>query len=1166
MPQVESILGQGHLPRLGQGFRGRLPGGGGGLHPLPGIPHIHQIQRPPPINFGAVAQVGRQPRQLPPPNPVGQMPQGFGPLPQVPKQMKLSKTERQALGVIKNAYNYKTPKPNVGKLLSNPSPALISHIQNTAYGPKLHNIAKTAWESDQALKAGAKTLPKAALRTSIPKRMQVKTAGVPGLPGVAGALGGWVNRLGSGVADDVTSGGIGLEHLPAAMYHHPLGTPEAMGKEVAQSMYDTVRHPVRMFWDHPDQGIMNALTIASLGAGAGARGVKALDVVGQATRGDITAGEAARALPGALIKTPRMERSIRMGGGSGGGVHFDMNGVDEHGFHKDDYIVDPANLGRRNRMPIYAHRANPEESLIGPPGTGHAHISPAGGRVQASAHIDPDTGAVVNVHFHGNTGLTPAREKMLQQKLIGHANGKLAEAAQRGPGGITVTPPAFKSTIGGLLHTKVMDPLTEKLIDARASGSKVNVFGRDVHFGKLSGGAERHFGKLMRRDYEMRTGMERGAVEHKLLQEWHDTGQIPEGIEPPPKGLSAKKTRQYVEGQIQARAYAEGAATSHANLWHSLWNGGKSARESFDRNPNAYVGVRKPPASWSKSDLAKYSSERQIYHQWNRTVEMDPEKLKADPDAYTFIPKATWKRLRPGEVSYQNAPTQALKYIDAGNQAIRAGRFIHPGYAAWAVQNGVLHVSQAGMHVFRNVYQLRNELGKLSHEDLAKFDNSVGAGHFGGGIARATSGGEESLFKGTTKKLGRFWHNVDDRIPRRLSLIHELNRMGYHNAEDWTKLMKENPRKFRSIAQKAQHQAIDYAEMSPTERATLQKLFTAYGWTRGASTYTARFPLEHPVQAAGLMELARQGKKQRDDFWNSQGGMVPDWLRGSMPFGKGAHPWLGATGDINPGETLGQSLESIPWLVKGPEQPPAEQLGPAAQGLYEFATMQDRFGNKLKGAEHITKPISDTLHRFTPLSYLNVARGAKKGGGTFLESPKQGLFNFLGIPVNQLRDPKTTAALGMKDWEQSLPKPEEIQFRYNQGIKQLPQELALYRRKNGSPLDSGSIAQLKGDMEAVERRDMFQYQYAASKGVHSFRSLPAVDRAKAGVKFMLDHHYFTQSDARDAQAYISSAKTESDMDQAAADIWSSHPIGQTISEWKSTMKQLEPAPLQAARG
>jgi len=925
-----------------------------------------------------------------------------------------------------------------------------------------------------------------------------------------------------------------------------------------------------MFWDHPDQGLMNALTVASLGAGGVARGLKSADVLGQAARGEISAGEAARALPGAVIRTPRFERNLRMSGSKAPGIHFDRNGVDALGIHKDDYVVDPNHLamGYRTRIPIYTNRAAGKagEARIGAPGMDHAALGEKEGQLQASAHINPDTGKVENVHFHSNTGLTPAREKALQQALIKRSNSKLLEAANRNGGaapGISVTPPAFKSTLGGLIHTKVVDPLTEKLIEARPNGSQAMVWN-----GKAQTWAERHMGKLMRRDVDIRTGMERGRVEQALIQQWKDTGKLPEGITEPTvedynklkaTGLRGKlqpKTfekyrEQNIHGQIQARAFAEGAATSHANIWHSLWDGGKSARESFEKNPNAYVGIRRPPEKWTADDIGKYSSERQIFHQWNRTVETDPEKLAADPEAYTFVPKSMWRKLKPGEVSYQNVPTQILRGIDAGNQAIRAGRFIHPGYAAWAVQNGILHLSQAGMNVFRNIHQLRNQYMHMSEGLIHEMDNSVGAGHFGGGIARATAGGEESVFKGTTKKLASFWHGVDDKIPRRLSLIHELNRMGYHNAKDWENLLRTNPRKFRSIALKAQHQAIDYAEMSPAERATAQKLFTAYGWTRGASTYTARFPLEHPVQAAGLMELARQGKKQRDEFWDKQGGIVPDWLRGAMPFGKGAHPWLGQTGDINPGETLGQSLESIPGLVKGPETPPSEQLGPVAQGLYEFGTGMDRFGNPLKGSAHVTTPIHDILHRFTPLSYASTATQAKKGGGTFLESPKQGFMDWLGLPVKQLRDPKETAALGLKDYEQSLPTPDLINFRYNWTLKQLPKEAKQLGLK-GSQLSSW-----RHDLEMTRERDQFLYHYATAHGAHSIRSLPPINRYKAAVEFNVRYKYMSPEEGRQALQGISQYD-DSSINDLTRPPWSGTAIGTVSNAYRSTLKAIAP--------
>jgi hypothetical protein len=990
------------------------------------------------------------------------MPAFMHDLPQQPKMPKLQGAEKRALGYMKNPKGWVTASPKVKSLLAQPSPKLQMHLD---YNPSLrpnHHLIQQQLNAIRpptvraATPAENRAMHQQALRIRNEKPL---TQGIPGVPLFSNPVAAWGQRLVGGLGQSTIDAGVGMVHLPAAMYHHPLGTPETMGKSIGSSMLGMVTHPGREFVTNPAEGVMNLATLASLGAGSVARAGKAAEVLGAAGRGEMSAGAAAKGLGKALYRTPRMERSIK---------------------------------------PL------PGESSV---------------RLQ---------------------------------------------------------PPAFKSSLGGYIHTKAWDPLLEKAIETRATGNEPlqflgkNVPGTDRLSRAASTFAEHHMGKLMRRDVEMRTQMERGGMEAKLTEQLAKEGKLL----PAPKGIKQKIGRAFHPdpevAKAQATAYATHAATSHANLWHSLWDGGASPR-AFEKNPNAYIGVRKPPASWSKKDLAKYSSERQIFHQWNRTVETDPEKLKADPGAYQYIPKAMWKRLRPGERSYGDPVVKGMNYIDAGNQAIRSGRFIHPGYAAWGVQNGVLHLSQAGMHVFRNVHQLRNEVPKMTPEWLAKFNNAVGAGHFGGGIARATGGGEESYFKGTTKGLASLWHNVDDKVPRQLSLIHELNRMGYHNAEDWTKLMKENPVKFRSIAQKAQHQAIDYAEMSPTERATMQKLFTAYGWTRGASTYTARFALEHPVQATVLSELAKEGKKQRDAFWSKQGGMVPSWLAGSMPLGIGSkHPGLLASGDINPGETLGAALGSL-GLLPGSSESPSEQLGPAAQGLYEFATGRDRFGNLIRGGltGRAQQAAGDTAKRFTPLSYLNMFAGAKKGGGTFLEGAKPFALSELGIPYKQLRDPKTTAALGMKDYESTLAKPAEIQFRTQQAIKQLPHEMAMYSKANGTPYDHAQVAAIKGDLDAKEQLDLWQYHYAASKGVHSYRSLPAVDKAEGAVKFLLANKHMTPSDARDAMAQIAQIKrdnSETEMSQMATDLWQYYPIGQIATQWKSTMKEIQPAPLQAGRG
>src|SRR5215471_13916440 len=103
-----------------QRFRGGPPRG------LPNVPHIKPQRYRPPINLGAVAQVGgqqrQQRRQLPQPQTIMFQPRprpqrqfdptkipGFGPLPssKPPKLPKLKGQEKRAMDFIKNPWSFK---------------------------------------------------------------------------------------------------------------------------------------------------------------------------------------------------------------------------------------------------------------------------------------------------------------------------------------------------------------------------------------------------------------------------------------------------------------------------------------------------------------------------------------------------------------------------------------------------------------------------------------------------------------------------------------------------------------------------------------------------------------------------------------------------------------------------------------------------------------------------------------------------------------------------------------------------------------------------------------------------------------------------------------------------------------------------------------------------
>jgi len=95
---------------------------------------------------------------------------------------------------------------------------------------------------------------------------------------------------------------------------------------------------------------------------------------------------------------------------------------------------------------------------------------------------------------------------------------------------------------------------------------------------------------------------------------------------------------------------------------------------------------------------------------------------------------------------------------------------------------------------------------------------------------------------------------------------------------------------------------------------------------------------------------------------------------------------------------------------------------------------------------------------------------------------------------------------------------------------------------------------------------MYQVHYANAHGAKSFKSLPAMNKALAGIAFNLQYKYATPELARQWRAGLSQpGMTESDLSTAANDIWAHNGIGVVANEWKSMMKSAQPNPALASR-
>jgi hypothetical protein len=645
-----------------------------------------------------------------------------------------------------------------------------------------------------------------------------------------------------------------------------------------------------------------------------------------------------------------------------------------------------------------------------------------------------------------------------------------------------------------------------------------------------------------------------------------------------PEAAFARRLRR--EGAIQQRMTAgaplsgpEGAARlvqSRAETMHrfhqDMWDMGTPG-EILDNTPaqghtlmgrswvtdpfDNMIPVRKPPKKMPKVEPQHWQTESAVHRRFQSllaTSESGAPLKEAfqKPEKYNWIPKTVVQRLTP----YDPGSGQGLlDYIDRGTRVIRSGRFLHPGYATWLAQNGIIHTTQAGGMVFRNAYKRFTEFNKLPEEDQQMIEGGVGSG------LASTADVTGRPYTRASRAAQKLWHRVNDRDIRIMSFIHEAEQAGFHDAQGYHNLLV-NPhlQKTRmAIFHQADREPISYTEMSPKERQVLAKMTTSWAWNRGSSTWTARFPLQHPIQARMAVEAGREGQQNVEDYYRRLQGMPPNWLRPFLPIGNKGN--LMETGWINPGETLARMVEETPGLVKGSTDSPIGEASPVMGALGEGLMGVNKYATPFKGTQRFTGPLSEMLGRFEP---LGVTKLAGKKGGTFKGGLKAAGLRFIGWPGDTLTNPTKTASLGQKDYEKSLLPQDLNDFRLQDHLQRIPTELN-QMQKQGITIPPQMIGQYKGDLEAVHALTHAQLQYASQHGAKSFKSLPAINKAEFAVQYATSQHVDPQT-IRDFQEGIKQAPSDKILEQMSTGFigMASHGAGHVVKAWKQALKAGKP--------
>lgn len=227
-------------------------------------------------------------------------------------------------------------------------------------------------------------------------------------------------------------------------------------------------------------------------------------------------------------------------------------------------------------------------------------------------------------------------------------------------------------------------------------------------------------------------------------------------------------------------------------------------------------------------------------------------------------------QLRPGGygkklVSGTDALNNALKI------AVLSG---NPAYYPMNMmgQAGLLTVQQLGLHRPMGpirAARLRSQLG----QDAAFLDLIGGVGQ--ASVLRSPGGAGKKVVDAFAD-AGNF---LIDKYPRGMAVMYEAQRLGYRNAEQLRSLMFD-PRyvdDLRIVMDRSRKAMVDFNNLSPFEKELISRLIFVYPWLKASTYWTARFPLDHPFQAALFAAgLYLQQQRLRDHF--------PDGVPGYMDF------------------------------------------------------------------------------------------------------------------------------------------------------------------------------------------------------------------------------------------------------------------------------------------
>jgi len=356
--------------------------------------------------------------------------------------------------------------------------------------------------------------------------------------------------------------------------------------------------------------------------------------------------------------------------------------------------------------------------------------------------------------------------------------------------------------------------------------------------------------------------------------------------------------------------------------------------------------------------------------------------------------------------------------MDTFNQAaIIATLYVKPAYLSSNLigQSILALADHAWMpHSVARSVKMQREIAKSHPEAFGIIKGVMGQGLIKG--LRLEQKGASRQVARVHERASRIYGSLLDTPFRDNAFFHEAWRQGHRTPEQVIDLIS-NPAKlgeFVDVARRANRNMIDFSRLGKLERDVIRRVIFFYPWLKGASIYSARFLTEKPIQAT----IAVQSGKRIAEAADEEIGPVPSYAEGAFAVGEENVPGLGSVPSIvNPEAigilgTLAEPVQVAASLLTGTRRAstePSSFLSPAINLAAASLLRTDPFTNREfpsdMGALEIFK--QEVMQSIAPVkAWQDYRRGQKiqKGevdpsGILYPYSPRARLGRFLGPGV-----------------------------------------------------------------------------------------------------------------------------------------------------------------------